>query len=429
MNNNTLNIAVIGLGPKFKGGIANFTLSLCQSLVRFANARVHLFSWSQQYPAIIPREFLDKKSKIIQPKEFDLTYCLNYNNPASWIHTANEIVKTKPDIVIVQWSIALQGLPLKFVINRLKRKLPACIVIFDIHNVVQKESSSLDQSLTKSTLTLGDKYIVHGKLTEREFKNVFPDLAIKISDEQFDLSNKEREMLRLFHPNYDMFDGHVPFDAAAFKKHHNIKGFVFLFFGFIRKYKGCHYAIQAFAEFIKTHPDATLVIAGESFWEKATSKGLLQKLQNKTFKMMKRIFIKNSQNDEWDYKPLELIHQLGIEKNVVLFNQFIANEEVHQYFDIADAVVNFYEYATPSGIESIAYQFGVQILATPVGHFDDAIVDGVNGYKAKSFETKDLADAMTQAYEKPISRNEIKQYGKKFSWKNYVKAIVGNDEE
>lgn len=427
MTHNKLTIAVLGPGPKFKGGIANFTVSLCKSLSELGYNQVHLISWSQQYPFIIPRDFIDKESKSnpLKDQNVQVSYKLNYNNPLTWIDTASKIIKLKPAILVIQWAIALQGLPLGIVIRSIKKKLPDCVIIFDVHNVVQKENSKIDRMLTRFALEQGDKFVFHGNLTWKEFQEFFPQLKIEILKEHFNLLSKKKEGIIGFHPNYAIFDAKQDFDVEAFKTQHQFKGFVFLFFGFIRKYKGLHHTIAAFAEYLKHNNNATLVIAGESFWEKAEKKGFLQKFQNATFKLVKRLFM-GSKNDETAYQPLAMIKELGIEKNVRLFNRFIANEEVSMFFKSADAVVNFYEYATPSGIESIAYQFGVQIVVSPVGHFDEAIVDGVNGYKAKSFEIQDLCNALKAAAYAPIAKTKIKHYGANFTWENYVKSIFGD---
>ncbi|MFM7104953.1 MAG: hypothetical protein ACKOW8_05465, partial [Flavobacteriales bacterium] len=52
-----------GPGPRFKGGIQNYNTSLALALDKKPGTEVHIVSWTQQYPAIVPREFVDKSSK------------------------------------------------------------------------------------------------------------------------------------------------------------------------------------------------------------------------------------------------------------------------------------------------------------------------------------------------------------------------------
>ena len=48
-------VVTFGPGPKFKGGIANYNTSLAKAFDRRGDVKVHIVSWTQQYPAIIPR--------------------------------------------------------------------------------------------------------------------------------------------------------------------------------------------------------------------------------------------------------------------------------------------------------------------------------------------------------------------------------------
>ncbi|MEX2588917.1 MAG: hypothetical protein WD334_01855, partial [Chitinophagales bacterium] len=79
-------IVCFGPGPQFKGGISNYNTSLAKSLAKQPNTKVHIVSWTQQYPAIIPRDFIDKASKkdLLEGTGITVDYLTNYNNPLSW---------------------------------------------------------------------------------------------------------------------------------------------------------------------------------------------------------------------------------------------------------------------------------------------------------------------------------------------------------
>ncbi|MEJ2596374.1 MAG: glycosyltransferase [bacterium] len=160
--NNKTTIVCFGPGPKFKGGIANYNTSLAKALDKQEHTEVHIVSWTQQYPAIIPRDFIDRKSKtdLLKGTEIRVHYITNYNNPASWNATVKLIVGLRPDKVIFQWAIAVQGIPLGYIARKLK-KHHQIEVIFDLHFVIQKEGSSLDNNLTKLGIRHADSYIVH----------------------------------------------------------------------------------------------------------------------------------------------------------------------------------------------------------------------------------------------------------------------------
>src|SRR5690554_3056993 len=107
-------IVCFGAGPLFKGGLANYNTSLAKALDAKGNIEVHIVSWTQQYPSIIPRDFIDRKSKanLLEGTNIKVHYITNYNNPVTWNKTAALIKKSAPEKVIFQWSIAIQGLPL-----------------------------------------------------------------------------------------------------------------------------------------------------------------------------------------------------------------------------------------------------------------------------------------------------------------------------
>jgi hypothetical protein len=81
--------------------------------------------------------------------------------------------------------------------------------------------------------------------------------------------------------------------------------------------------------------------------------------------------------------------KLGLKDRTLVVDRFIPNEEVPPYFQAADTIVLFYETATPSGVESLSYNFKLPAVATRVGHFPETITDGFNGYMA---EPKNIAD-------------------------------------
>ena len=158
-------VVTFGPGPQFKGGIANYNTSLARALDRQEELEVHIVSWTQQYPAIIPRDFIDRKSKsdLLSGTRIKVHYLLNYNNPFSWGRTVRLIRKLKPDRVIIQWAIAIQGIPLRFMARKLQRS--GIRVFFDLHFVVQKENSRLDRILTRRCIRFSDAYVVHSQKT------------------------------------------------------------------------------------------------------------------------------------------------------------------------------------------------------------------------------------------------------------------------
>lgn len=419
MNNR---VVVFGPGPMFKGGIANYNTSLAKAFDKLGDVEVYIVSWTQQYPAIIPRDFIDKSSKVDQlaGTNIKVQYITNYNNPASWNDTYKLIKEINPKMVIFQWSIAVQGLPLGYIAKKISKNTDI-EVVFDLHFVKQKEGSGIDKTFTKYGIKNAHTYVVHSYQTAKELEELFPDKKLNVV-----LENKKNEghktVIKLYHPIYDMFKVDPNFNVEEQKRQLKLKKHVFLFFGFIRKYKGLHNVIPAFAEVAKQRDDVSLLIVGESFWHTLDTSKLSTKIKQGIFGIAKKVFLKK-QDDEREYNPLELIAQLGLTDKVAVVNEFVPNEAVNKYFQVSDSILLYYLTATPSGVESISYNFKLPVLATKVGHFPETIKDGYNGYLAEAEDIHSMASAMIKSIEKPIDRDNVAASSKDMSWENYAKAI------
>ncbi len=418
-------VVCFGPGPMFKGGISNYNTSLAKALDKRPETKVHIVSWTQQYPAIVPREFVDKSSKadLLEGTDIEVTYLTNYNRPGSWFKTAKYIKEIGADKIIIQWSIAIQGLPVGRMINWLKKNTNIEVIV-DLHFVLQKEKSSIDRFFLSIGIGNADTYLVHSLKTYRELQDFYPK---KKFDLVYDGTRTEKAghhtVVKLYHPIYDLFQPDTMFDPEAFKKEHGLRKHVFLFFGFIRKYKGLHQTIEAFAEMAKDRDDVSLLICGESFWNTLDTSKWRTRLKRFLFGTAKKIFL-SKQDDEQNYRPLERIKELDIEDKCVVFNEFIANEDVNKYFQVSDCVVLYYLTATPSGIESLSYNFNLPILATKVGHFPETIKDGFNGYLAEDRDIKSMAAVMAKYIDKPLPNENVAEIAKDLSWENYAKAIL-----
>jgi len=425
-------VVVFGPGPQFKGGIANYTSSLAKALEK-QGAEVYIVSWTQQYPSIIPRDFIDRSSKknLLDETKIKVEYITNYNNPFSWKETVNAISKINPDITIFQWAIAIQGLPMGWIANKLKH-VCKCEIIFDLHVVAQKEGSAIDNGMIQYTLSKPHTFIVHSLKTLDELKKIFPTKHFVLTNDEHRtnskdlqslITNHQQQVIKLYHPVYDMFTPDPAFNKEKVKQELGLRKHVFLFFGFIRKYKGLHNVIRSFAKLAKERDDVSLLIVGESFWNTLDTKKLSTKIKKSIFGLIKKLLLRKS-DDESNYRPLDLIDELGIRNQVVVVNRYVGNEEVYKYFQVADCNVLFYLVATPSGVESIAYNFKLPSIATRVGHFPETIKHGYNGYLAEPENIKSMYEVMKLFLEKPIPGEHVVQQATNMSWENYARTIL-----
>ncbi|MBU0487760.1 MAG: glycosyltransferase [Bacteroidetes bacterium] len=415
-------VVVFGPGPRFKGGIANYNTSLAKAFDK-AGVEVHIVSWTQQYPAIIPRDFIDRKSRKdqLEGTGIKVHYITNYNKPGTWAKTSRLIREIAPDVAIFQWSISIQGLPLGRIIKRLKNY--GVPTVIDMHFVVQKENSNIDRKFKKMGVKRADMYVVHAMKTADELKQLFPERSFEIIMPGQKPTNDSTRVLKLYHPVYDMFKPDPQFDVEKAKQEMKLRKNVFLFFGFIRKYKGLHNVIKAFKVVADKRDDVSLVIVGESFWNTLDKKKFSTRLKSATFGVAKKIFL-SKQDDEKNYRPIDLVKELQLEDSVYVFNDFVPNEDVHKYFQVSDNLMLYYLTATPSGVESIGYNFRMPMLATRVGHFPETVKDGFNGYLAEPNDIESMAGAMIKAIEQPIPRENVAATSAEMSWTNYAAEIM-----
>lgn len=420
-------IVLFGPGPLFKGGIANYNTSLAKTFDKFDDVETHIVSWIQQYPSLIPRDFIDRSSRMnqLEGTRIKVHYITDYNKPISWYKTYKLIKSISPEILVFQWAIAIQGIPLGYIAGKLE-KHTNIEIIFDMHFVKQKEGSFLDEILTKYGVKPGNTYITHCWQTAEELKEIFPKENFIISEEGNRADLPKNTIIKLYHPIYDMFEPHKNFDVKAEKKELNLKKHVFLFFGFIRKYKGLHNVIKAFAKANQKRDDISLLIVGESFWQTLDNTKFITKIKNAIFGFTKSLFL-NKKDNEKDYHPLELIDKYHLRDSVTIINKFVPNEDVHKYFQVSDCIILYYLTATPSGVESISYNFHLPILATKVGHFPDTVKHGFNGYLAEADDIESMAETMLHYINNPLPIENVKKISLHMSWSNYAKAILNRD--
>ena len=245
-------------------------------------------------------------------------------------------------------------------------------IVFNIHNVVSHEGSKVDHILTKLGLRNGRQFLT---------------LSNKVAKDVTTYS-KDAPIFRTELPTH----GWYPIDTSkTVLEHKQALGFdetdqVFLFFGYIRKYKGLDLLIEAFSQLSQQHNDVKLLVAGE-FYDKP----------------------------EFYH---QLIENYGLQDKVKMFNEFIANEDVAKYFQVTNAVVLPYRSATQSGIMNIAYGFHKPVIVTDVG----GLAEFVEQDKTGVIVPRSTPQAIVDGIHKYLELKEQVDFES-----NVAKKIEGND--
>lgn len=368
---------IISMGPAYpyRGGIASFADRLASQFISEGH-EIEIFTFKLQYPKLLfpgKTQFTDS----LPPDNIKISREVNSVNPVNWIKTGLRIKKKKPDILLIRFWLPFMG-PCFGTIARIVKSNSHTKVICIFDNVVPHEKRPGDEFLTRYFTSCIDGAVVMSRTVLNDLAGFRKDIPIKLSP----------------HPLFDNYGSLVPRNEALAKLKLDNRDSFLLFFGFIRAYKGLDLLIEAFSDMRFRNRNIKLIIAGE-FYE-----------------------------DDTPYK--DLIRKSNLEKEIILFNHFIKNDEVPLFFSSADLVVQPYKSATQSGVTQIAFYFEKPMLVTDVGGLREIVPDGKCGYVVKP-EPQAISDAIYDFFEnnrKEEFSEGVRQEKEKFSWDKMTKAIL-----
>ncbi|HEY6914509.1 MAG TPA: glycosyltransferase [Paludibacter sp.] len=375
-----MKIIIVGTAFPYRGGLATYNERLAREYVKQGND-VEVITFTLQYPGFL---FPGKTqySSESSPTDLKISRRINATNPLNWISVGKEIRKKSPDMVVFCYWMAFVA-PCFGTIARYARA-PKTKMVAVIHNMIPHEPTILDRLFPRYFVKAMDGFVAMAE-------SVVADIN------KFDKDNKPKVVSP--HPIYDHYGALLTKKEAAIKLGlHEHKPYI-LFFGFIRHYKGLDLLLEAFADKRLREFPVRLIVAGE--------------------------FYENPQ------PYLESIIQLKLEGLVELRTGFIPDNEVRNYFSVADIIAQPYRSATQSGVSQIAYHFEKPMLVTKVGGLAEIIPDGKVGYVV-DVEPLQIANALYDFFSKQRGEKmieNIKLEKLKFAWSGMTEAINGLFEQ
>jgi len=370
-----MNIVIVGTAHPFRGGLAAYNERLARQFASEGH-EVSINTFTVQYPAFL---FPGKTQYIDAPAPDDLPIRRSVNsvNPFNWIINGLKLRKSRPDILIFKYWLPFMA-PCFGTIARIARwnRHTRVICIFD--NVIPHEKRPGDKLLTSYFIRAIDGAVAMSQSVLDDLRKFNPLVPSALNP----------------HPLFDNFgkgmDRNTAKDQLGIDK--SLK--IVLFFGFIRAYKGLDLLIEAFADERLKDKHLALLIAGE-FYE-----------------------------DDKPYK--EQIARPGIEKNVILFDRFINDNEVQVFFSAADLVVQPYRSATQSGVTQICYHFEKPMVVTDVGGLKEIVPDGKCGYVVKP-DPAEIAGAISDFFEnnrEEFFSGNIRNEKARFGWDRMSRSVT-----
>ncbi|MBU3660042.1 MAG: glycosyltransferase [Flavobacteriales bacterium] len=357
----------------FRGGIAQFSAHLYREAEKKHD--VEAVTFTRQYPKLL----FPGKTQLVSADDtadkIPAKRWLDSINPFTYISTARKIKNLQPDLIISRYWMSFFAPSFGWILGKQDKKT---IRLAILDNVIPHERRFFDDAFNRFFLSRNDGFIVMSEQVQKDLLFYLP---------------KAKHLL-IPHPIYNHFGSKIS-KSEALKKlsiSECIDKKVLLFFGIIRDYKGLDillYTLQLLDD------SYILIVAGEVY-------GSFEKYEN-------------------------IIKEKKLEKKVKLYNRYIDDAEVTNYFSAADVCVLPYRSATQSGITNISYHFEVPVISTNVGGLAETISHGRTGLITEEVNEKALLKQIKNFYEvynpKEFAQN-IQHYNKENSWENFVSKML-----
>lgn len=367
-------VLIIGTAYPYRGGLAVYNERLAKAFADNGDD-VKIETFKLQYPGFL---FPGKTQYAEWKYEGNVTIqrTVNSINPFNWIKVGRRIRKEKYDIVIIKYWLPFMG-PCFGTIARQIRKNGHTKVISILDNVVPHEKRIGDKTFTRWFVKHVDGFVSMSESVQ--------------SDLDFFNETKPRELCP--HPLYDNFGKSLTVEESTKQLKLDDTYKYILFFGLIRDYKGLDLLLEAFAnDTLKTLP-IKLIIAGE--------------------------FYSDSE------KYYQMIEKMNLTDRVIVYPNFIPDNEVNLYFGVASLVVQPYKSATQSGVTQIAYHFEKPMVVTNVGGLGEIVPNGKVGYVV-DIDTVEIANAIADFFTNNRAEQfvqGIKEEKQKYSWERMINTI------
>ena len=376
-------IIIVGTAYPMRGAMAQLNSILFKHLTDFYNVKI--YSFKRQYPEFLfpgKTQYESGEPAIKIPKDKNVI-SIDSINPFNWIISALKMRAEKPDLLIFRYWIPFFA-PSFFVVSFIVKMFSKTKVLFICDNVIPHEKRPGDKLLTKLVFSVVDYFIVQSKTVEKDLK----------------IFNKKNKPYTLSsHPLYNVFGEKLDkIEAKEFlQKEYNLSfndSRIILFFGYIRKYKGLMFLLDAMPDIIRKQ-NIKLIVAGEYY------------------------------ENETPYR--DKIKEFNLDNNVIIISSFIPENHVRYFFSACDCLVLPYVNATQSGIVPLAYFYDKPVIVTDVGGLSEVVIDSKTGFVVKPSNSNEIYEAVNMFYSENLEEkfsDNVKEEKKKYLWESFVNDII-----
>jgi len=366
-------LVIIGPAWPLRGGLAAFDekLAICFS-EKGIQSSIHTFSL--QYPSLL---FPGKTQYSTQPapQGINIKATINSINPFNWMKVGWQIMREKPDLIIVRYWIPFLG-PCLGTILKIVHWNRHTKVISIVDNMIPHEKRLGDTLFTKYFASSIDGFVTMSEKVKNDVK-LFSHKPTLVSP----------------HPIFDHFGSAISTLQARTQLGFRENDKIILFFGYIRKYKGLDLLIQAMKDIRIQQLGIRLLVVGE-FYDAA--------------------------------QPyIDLVNSLALQNDITFYDQFVPDQEVTNYVSAADFIIQPYKNATQSGVTPLAYHFSKPMLVTNVGGLADTVPHLKVGVVTEP-TSEDIANGIVQLYDLGAAHfmPYIQEERKKYTWEQMTEKFL-----
>jgi len=348
------------------GGLAHYVCHLQEALKKHAEIHYITKKWNW----LVSKAVTEPEDELIAENIKNPAYLARPDDPSSIFDILDYLKKKKIDIVNFQFNTT--DMPYMHYFNVLFRKIKEMKIpiILTCHDVLQHTPGPNMIPSINLSYEYADHFIVGN---EPEFKKL---------QKYFKIPKNKISIIE--HGVYNKFDRLKYTDESAKKKYKLQGKTVFLFFGFLRKYKGVLTFVDSMKYVVKKHKKAGFHIAGSSWIE-----------------------------GDMHLEIEEEIRKHKLDKNVLYRDKLIPLWEIEPTLKAADVIVLPYHNISQSGVLALCMYFKKPVIVSDI-FYEAKIIDNKMGLVVKPKDVKGLAKAMIYMMDHPDKAKEFGENGYKF---------------